>query len=204
AKRSKKVFEDFDEGIIRFKPTYRILVGSGSFDTQRIPSWCDRIFYRSSKKKDIPPLIIKQYHSCRRITLSDHFPVSARFTLGISSSSGIFNKTDLAIWPCNFEHIPRWEQLIPLFCRLKIPSQFWTLNSSNLDWVGVYSTSIEIINRPINLVYLLTCPLDEQGRFIIEFPSLNCGMYIVGYFCSKKKCLQGLSNPFYVKEEPKY
>ncbi|KAF7639051.1 IPPc domain-containing protein [Meloidogyne graminicola] len=106
AKKSKKVFEDFDEGIIRFKPTYRILVGSGSFDTQRIPSWCDRIFYRSSKKKDIPPLIIKQYRSCRRITLSDHFPVSARFTLGISSSTGIFNKTDLAIWPCNFEHIP--------------------------------------------------------------------------------------------------
>ena len=98
----------------------------------------------------------------------------------------------------------RWKQLIPLFCRLTIPTQFWTVYSSNLDWIGLYSTNIEIINKPINWVYLLTCPLDDQGRYCIEFPSLNCGMYRVGYFCTKKKCLQWLSNPFYVKEEPNY
>ncbi|KAL7077004.1 hypothetical protein ACQ4LE_003996 [Meloidogyne hapla] len=204
AKRFKKVFEDFEEGIIRFKPTYRIMVGSGKFDQQRIPSWCDRILYKSNKNSNISPLLIKQYCSCRRITLSDHFPVSAKFLLGISSQINILTKDELAVWPCYFEHIPRWEQLIPLFCRLTIPSQFWTKYSSNFDWIGLYSSSIEFINKPLNWVYLLTCPLDESGKYCIEFPSLNCGMYRVGYFCTKKKCLQGLSNPFYVKEEPNF
>uniref|UniRef100_A0A914NKM3 SKICH domain-containing protein n=1 Tax=Meloidogyne incognita TaxID=6306 RepID=A0A914NKM3_MELIC len=106
--------------------------------------------------------------------------------------------------PIFLHFLIRWEQLIPLFCRLTIPTQFWTVYSSNLDWIGLYSTNIEIINKPINWVYLLTCPLDDQGRYCIEFPSLNCGMYRVGYFCTKKKCLQGLSNPFYVKEDPNY
>ncbi|KAL7077042.1 hypothetical protein ACQ4LE_003784 [Meloidogyne hapla] len=126
AKRLKKVFEDFEEGIIRFKPTYRIMVGSGKFDHQRIPSWCGRILYKSSKNSNISPLLIKQYCSCRRITLSDHFPVSAKFLLGISSQINVLTKDELAVWPCYFEHIPRWEQLIPLFCRLTIPTQFWT------------------------------------------------------------------------------
>nr|CAD2186980.1 unnamed protein product [Meloidogyne enterolobii] len=203
AKRLKKVFQDFEEGIIRFKPTYRIMVGSGKFDKQRIPSWCDRILFKSNKNSN-SSLLIKQYRSCRRITLSDHFPVSAKLILGINSPTNILTKAELAVWPCYFEHIPRWKQLIPLFCRLTIPTQFWTVYSSNLDWIGLYSTNIEIINKPINWVYLLTCPLDDQGRYCIEFPSLNCGMYRVGYFCTKKKCLQGLSNPFYVKEEPNY
>uniref|UniRef100_A0A914NJN6 SKICH domain-containing protein n=1 Tax=Meloidogyne incognita TaxID=6306 RepID=A0A914NJN6_MELIC len=178
-------------------------VGSGKFDKQRIPSWCDRILFKSNKNSN-SSLLIKQYRSCRRITLSDHFPVSAKLILGINSPTNILTKAELAVWPCYFEHIPRWEQLIPLFCRLTIPTQFWTVYSSNLDWIGLYSTNIEIINKPINWVYLLTCPLDDQGRYCIEFPSLNCGMYRVGYFCTKKKCLQGLSNPFYVKEEPNY
>ncbi|CAK5091747.1 unnamed protein product [Meloidogyne enterolobii] len=111
AKRLKKVFQDFEEGIIRFKPTYRIMVGSGKFDQQRIPSWCDRILFKSNKNSN-SSLLIKQYRSCRRITLSDHFPVSAKFTLGINSSINILTKAELAVWPCYFEHIPRFRNFL--------------------------------------------------------------------------------------------
>nr|CAD2205115.1 unnamed protein product [Meloidogyne enterolobii] len=108
AKRLKKVFQDFEEGIIRFKPTYRIMVGSGKFDKQRIPSWCDRILFKSNKNSN-SSLLIKQYRSCRRITLSDHFPVSAKLILGINSPTNILTKAELAVWPCYFEHIPRFK-----------------------------------------------------------------------------------------------
>lgn len=72
---------------------------------------------------------------------------------------------------------------------------------SNLDWIGIYdSGKIGIVSRPKSWLYLLTCPYDEKRRLVVEFQPLNEGVYKVGYFCAKKKCLQALSNSFNVRK----
>jgi hypothetical protein len=57
-----------------------------------------------------------------------------------------------------------------------------------------------MISRPLLWVYLLTCPYDEQQKLVAEFQPMEAGIYRIGYFCSKKKCLQALSNPFSIRK----
>lgn len=191
AKRSGLIFSDFEEATIGFQPTYRILIGSGSFDPLRIPSWCDRILYTANNM-----LTIQRYSSHRNITLSDHFPVLAEFKFHIDDEL----LTSYTGWPCKFTHIPEWEELIPLVCRLLIPETFWEEHGSNFDWIGIYPASLEMIQRPILWLYVFTCPFDEQRRLIAEFQPLEAGTYRIGYFCSQKNFIQAISNTFNVKK----
>ena len=58
------------EAPIRFSPTYKYFIGSSQYDTtQRVPSWCDRIFYK--KYSNTTPLA---YNKCI-LNISDHQPV---------------------------------------------------------------------------------------------------------------------------------
>lgn len=133
AKQKGEIFAGFKEATIRFKPSYRILVfvsqiiflikfsnqvGSGSFDPLRIPSWCDRILYRTTAAST--DLTLHKYSSCRTITLSDHFPVTANFSFRPGADIA-----GVADWTCTFEHVPQWEELIPLVCHLTITAEFW-------------------------------------------------------------------------------
>jgi hypothetical protein len=48
-KEAGNVFVEFEEGKISFMPTYKFKKESNEYDREklRIPSWCDRILYRS-------------------------------------------------------------------------------------------------------------------------------------------------------------
>jgi phosphatidylinositol-bisphosphatase len=79
-KRKNEVFNGFQEGEIKFPPTYKYYVGSTkSFNhSKRIPGWCDRILYFSSCIESIK---LHQYTSNNDYITSDHKPVSALFTI---------------------------------------------------------------------------------------------------------------------------
>ncbi|XP_078498040.1 phosphatidylinositol polyphosphate 5-phosphatase type IV [Lissotriton helveticus] len=77
--RQECIFKGFKEGTINFFPTYKFDVGCDVYDTtskQRIPSYTDRIIYRSRQKDDISLL---KYASCSLLKTSDHRPVFALF-----------------------------------------------------------------------------------------------------------------------------
>lgn len=79
-RRHSRLPGDLLEGDIRFQPTYRFDHGTDTYDTsrkQRVPSWCDRILYRSRKNA----LKLVQYSSLMELRLSDHKPVFAHFEL---------------------------------------------------------------------------------------------------------------------------
>lgn len=79
-RRHARLPGDLLEGEIRFQPTYRFDHGTDTYDTsrkQRVPSWCDRILYRSRKNG----LKLVQYSSLMDLRLSDHKPVFAHFEL---------------------------------------------------------------------------------------------------------------------------
>ena len=70
---------EFREMPILFPPTYKY-ESSGELNEKRVPSWCDRIFFRlrSGTDLDINPLT---YLSVPGLNFSDHKPVFATFLL---------------------------------------------------------------------------------------------------------------------------
>eukprot|EP00794_Sanderia_malayensis_P015643 gene15643-17222_t len=72
-----KIFQGFQETEIDFLPTYKFDVNTDNYDTsakKRIPSWTDRVLYRSKQPDQIH---VSMYDSCRTIKGSDHRPVFA-------------------------------------------------------------------------------------------------------------------------------
>ena len=103
-----RVFHGFSEGVLGFAPTYKFNKRSSTYDTsekQRIPAWCDRIMFRSSKNAsavlsgygDLGPKLLgakafpkepvscmlAAYDSCHGIVDSDHKPVFAVFDVRV-------------------------------------------------------------------------------------------------------------------------
>ncbi|KAG0151172.1 hypothetical protein CROQUDRAFT_651379 [Cronartium quercuum f. sp. fusiforme G11] len=80
---SGKVFEGFEEGVIKFRPTYKFDVGTSDYDTsekQRIPSFTDRILYLPGRTNDVEVI---SYNSDEIPKMSDHKPVGATFSVGV-------------------------------------------------------------------------------------------------------------------------
>ncbi|XP_028410916.1 72 kDa inositol polyphosphate 5-phosphatase-like [Dendronephthya gigantea] len=82
-KKDKGVFEHFKEANINFPPTYKFDINPddpGHYTNSRVPSWTDRIVYRSSEENGIRPLY---YNCCTSINISDHRPVYGIFEASI-------------------------------------------------------------------------------------------------------------------------
>ena len=76
-------FPGFSEGLLTFPPTYRYNRGDRSYSTEkmRVPSWCDRVLWKSQ-----PGCHLEQvsYSCCDSIMSSDHSPVAATFRITAS------------------------------------------------------------------------------------------------------------------------
>lgn len=82
-----RAFHGFLEGKIGFAPTYRYEYGSRKYSAikLRVPSYCDRILYRSLRGCKLE---LHEYQPCDEIMTSDHSPVYARFTASLVHTTG--------------------------------------------------------------------------------------------------------------------
>ncbi|KNZ81328.1 Inositol polyphosphate 5-phosphatase OCRL-1 [Termitomyces sp. J132] len=98
ASRSKKAFYGFLEHPITHLPTYRFSPGIETdalgYDTKRKPAWTDRILHMAGRNASV-----RQFsYTCHpQITMSDHKPVAADFSLDVdvydqNSYSDIYRK----------------------------------------------------------------------------------------------------------------
>ena len=75
-----KVMGEMEEAPVRFSPTYKYIIGTNEYDiNKRIPSWCDRIFYK--KYSNTTPL---SYNKCL-LSLSDHQPVFGIYKIQVET-----------------------------------------------------------------------------------------------------------------------
>jgi phosphatidylinositol-bisphosphatase len=78
-----KAFKNFLEGRITFEPTYKYELNSDEYDRSekcRIPSYTDRIMFRSRQKGIIS---CSFYDSVKEIKISDHRPVYGVYEVNI-------------------------------------------------------------------------------------------------------------------------
>ena len=72
------VIKEMDEAKINFSPTYKYIIGTTKYDiNNRIPSWCDRIFFK--KYSETKPLA---YNKCL-LTISDHQPIYGLYRITV-------------------------------------------------------------------------------------------------------------------------
>jgi hypothetical protein len=85
-KYKKDLFPHFSEGVIQFKPTYKLDIGTSVYDTsekRRVPAWCDRVLYHCPHEETTCRMQLLEYQSHPETRFSDHTPVSALFELSI-------------------------------------------------------------------------------------------------------------------------
>lgn len=99
---SQQAFHGFDESPIKFPPTYKFLAQTNKYDrqTKRVPSYTDRILFRSKRQRHIQCLV---YDWLPQLLSSDHKPVYCLFDVLIrpgheqnmigSLNAGLFQRT---------------------------------------------------------------------------------------------------------------
>lgn len=92
--------DNFYEGKIEFMPTYKYKIDSDNYDfSDRVPSWTDRIIYKSKITYD---LIQLEYKTINDIRISDHKPVYSVFKILLSEICTDRDNQDNSILPFVF------------------------------------------------------------------------------------------------------
>lgn len=85
----KRVFQNYIEGPITFRPTYKYDPGTDNWDSSeknRAPAWCDRVLWKGDHISQL------SYNNVMSLKLSDHKPVYAVFSAGVKTKDELSYK----------------------------------------------------------------------------------------------------------------
>ncbi|XP_067350664.1 inositol polyphosphate 5-phosphatase K isoform X2 [Channa argus] len=216
-KKKEPFLQEFEEGELHFKPTYKFVRNSDAYDTsgkKRKPAWTDRILWRI-KPKSPPeaeedekamtstddgqnkyPILVTQekYTSDMSYGVSDHKPVIATFSLELRKyfDTPLVHVSPVGVW-----------------CRDKVALLNYTIQedfmSSTWDWIGLYKVGFKCASDYETFVWVREGDLPETKEVIQisvnkdEIPLLG-GQYVLGYYSTNLQSLIGISDTFDIME----
>ncbi|KAM3611929.1 uncharacterized protein V6R79_026048 [Siganus canaliculatus] len=214
AKDSETVLEGFQEGPLKFPPTYKFDVGTDTYDTsgkKRKPAWTDRILWRlratapanaalgAGKRGSVSGLTsgtkVTQhcYRSHMEYTVSDHKPVSSIFTLQFPY------KVDVPLVTIIVED--EWNSIADAIAKFKMAPSF---SRSSWDWIGLYKVGFKHHKDYVGYVWAKQEEADyhrqeHQVTFTEEELPKGSGDFILGYYSNNMSTIVGVTEPFQIQ-----
>ncbi|XP_031728559.1 inositol polyphosphate 5-phosphatase K isoform X3 [Anarrhichthys ocellatus] len=216
-KKKEAFLQEFEEGPLNFKPTYKFDRNGETYDTsgkKRKPAWTDRILWRIKPKTppseeddekaststddglDEYPLLLTQdkYTSDMSYGVSDHKPVIATFSLEVRKcfDTPLVHVSPLGVWSADQEALLNYT----------IQEDFM---SSTWDWIGLYKVGFKSAFDYETFVWVREEELPETNEVIQlsvdkdEIPLLG-GHYVLGYYSTNMQSIIGLSANFQILE----
>ncbi|XP_039875133.1 inositol polyphosphate 5-phosphatase K [Simochromis diagramma] len=209
AKDSETVLEGFQEGPLKFPPTYKFDVGTNTYDTsgkKRKPAWTDRILWRlratapagAGKRGSISGLTSgakvtqHNYRSHMEFTVSDHKPVSSIFTLQFPY------KVDLPLVTIIVED--EWNSVADATVIFKLAPNY---SRSSWDWIGLFKVGFKHYKDYVGYVWAKQEESDflrqeHQVTFTDEELPKGSGDFILGYYSNNMSSIVGVTEPFQI------
>lgn len=214
AKDSETVLEGFQEGQLKFPPTYKFDVGTDTYDTsgkKRKPAWTDRILWRlratapagtspsAGKRSSISGLTsgtkVTQhcYRSHMEYQVSDHKPVSSIFTLQFPY------KVDVPLVTLFVED--EWNSIADATAKFKVAPNY---SRSSWDWIGLYKVGFKHHKDYVGYVWAKQEEADfhqqeHQVTFTEEELPKGSGDFILGYYSNNMSTIVGVTEPFQIQ-----
>uniref|UniRef100_A0A3Q3FF00 Phosphatidylinositol 4,5-bisphosphate 5-phosphatase A n=1 Tax=Labrus bergylta TaxID=56723 RepID=A0A3Q3FF00_9LABR len=206
-KNNETVLEGFQEGPLKFSPTYKFDVGTNTYDTsgkKRKPAWTDRILWRlratapaggalsAGKRGSMSGLTsgtkVTQhyYRSYMEYTVSDHKPVSSIFTLQFPY------KVDVPLVTIIVED--EWNSIPDAIVKFKLTPNF---PRSSWDWIGLYKVGFKHHKDYVGYVWAKQEENDFLRQEQEELPK-GSGDFILGYYSNNMSTIVGVTEPFQV------
>nr|XP_020454037.1 inositol polyphosphate 5-phosphatase K-like isoform X2 [Monopterus albus] len=221
-KKQEPFLQEFEEGPLNFKPTYKFDRNSDSYDTsnkKRKPAWTDRILWRINPKSPPPeddddddndektststdkgqdeyPVLVTQetYTSIMSYGLSDHKPVVATFSLELRKcfDTPLVDVSPVGVWSADQDGVLNYTILEDFM-------------SSTWDWIGLYKVGFKSVSDYETFIWVREGELPEISEVIQisvdkdEIPLLG-GQYVLGYYSTNMQSLTGLSAGFQILE----
>uniref|UniRef100_A0A3Q1J9N4 Inositol polyphosphate-related phosphatase domain-containing protein n=1 Tax=Anabas testudineus TaxID=64144 RepID=A0A3Q1J9N4_ANATE len=216
-KKKEPFLQEFEEGPLNFKPTYKFDRNSDTYDTsgkKRKPAWTDRVLWRIKPKnppsaeedekasvstddgqEDYPILVTQdKYTSDMSYGVSDHKPVIAAFSLELRKyfDTPMVHVSPVGVWSADQDALLNYT----------IQEDFM---SSTWDWIGLYKVGFKSAADYESFVWVREKELPEINELIQISVDKNVipllgGQYVLGYYSTNLQSLLGLSESFNILE----
>ncbi|ROL54411.1 Phosphatidylinositol 4,5-bisphosphate 5-phosphatase A [Anabarilius grahami] len=211
-KKKEPILQEFEEGPLRFKPTYKFDRFSETYDTsgkKRKPAWTDRILWRIKPKAietddencsttssvdddEYPVKVMQEMYTCDvSYGVSDHKPVIGTFNLEMRKKV----ETPLVTLTVE-EHWSADENATFTYTILE------NFESSTRDWIGLYKIGFKSASDYSTFTWVKDDEVAAIGEVVTvqiknELPLL-AGDYVLGYYSTNMQTLIAFSPTFQI------
>ncbi|KAM6049357.1 inositol polyphosphate 5-phosphatase K isoform 2-T2 [Chlamydotis macqueenii] len=209
AKKKEVFLQEFIEGPLQFKPTYKFDLYSDVYDTsekKRKPAWTDRILWRvknlcrhASKESEFSEeeqtisVTLNNYISHMSYGISDHKPVTGTFGLEMKPllSDPLVTLSPEGEWSA--EH----DVLISYSAVSEFPSSAW-------DWIGLFKVTFRHVNDYVTYAWVeddeISSNEDSKQVYMsaAEIPDTG-GEFLLCYYSNNLQSIVGISQPFQIQ-----